>query len=147
MKYFFVLLLFFFVSCLSTDLSPESALKDFIDSRIGKVVDREFVLERVTGKMLQSFENMAEEDFKKFSDMQNIKADSFKILSKSCQENKCFVTYSVSYFTKSPENKTIFSSEVKKIAEMIKIENKWLIADVSNIKTYHESMEPINPLE
>jgi hypothetical protein len=147
MKYLFILLLFLFVSCLATDLSPESALKDFVDSRIGKIIERDFVIERVTGKMLQSFENMSDEDFQKFADMQNIKADSFKILSKSCQENKCFITYSISYLTKGDTKKTIFSSEVKKIAEMIKVENKWLIADVSNIKTYHESMEPINPLE
>ena len=147
MKYNFILLLFLFASCLATDLSPESALKDFIDSRIGKLVERDFVLERVTGKMLQSFENMSDEDFLKFADMKNIKADSFKILSKSCQENKCFITYSISYLTKNVENKTIFSSEVKKIAELVKVENKWLIADVSNIKTYHESLEPINPLE
>jgi hypothetical protein len=78
--------------------------------------------------------------------MRNIKTESFKILSKSCQEKKCFLTYSVGYLTKK-DDKTITSSEVKKIAEMIQVENKWLIEDVSNIKTYHENLEPINPLE
>jgi hypothetical protein len=131
---------------MKNDLSPEAALKDFVDSRIGKVVDRDFVLERVTGKMLQSFENMAAEDFEKFADMKNIKMDSFKILSKSCQDKKCFMTYSVSYLSKA-DDKVQFSSEVKKIAEMVQVDNKWLISDVSNIKTYHESLEPINPLE
>ena len=133
-------------SCMKNDLSPEAALKDFVDSRIGKVVDREFVLERVTGKMLQSFENMAPADFDNFADMKNIKIDSYKMLSKSCQDKKCFITYSVSYLTKI-DDKAEFSSEVKKIAEMVQVENKWLISDVSNIKTYHESLEPINPLE
>ena len=133
-------------SCMKNDLSPEATLKDFVDSRIGKVVDREFVLERVTGKMLQSFENMAPADFDKFADMKNIKIDSYKMLSKSCQDKKCFITYSVSYLTKI-DDKAQFSSEVKKIAEMVQVENKWLISDVSNIKTYHESLEPINPLE
>ena len=146
MKLISFVLILLFASCMKNDLSPEAALKDFVDSRIGKVVDREFVLERVTGKMLQSFENMAAEDFEKFADMKNIKMDSFKILSKSCQDKKCFMTYSVSYLTKA-DDKVQFSSEVKKIAEMVQVDNKWLISDVSNIKTYHESMEPINPLE
>ncbi len=146
MKLLAFMFLVVLASCMKSDLSPEAALKDFVDSRIGAVVDRDFVLERVTGKMLQSFENMSNLDFEKFANMKNIKSESFKILSKSCQENKCFLTYSVSYLTMT-DNKTRFSSEVKKIAEMVKSENKWLIADVSNIKTYHESLEPINPLE
>lgn len=144
-KLFFVFL-FILTACFDKDLSPESALKDFVDSRIGTIVTRDFITERVTGKMLQSFENMSEEDFNKFADMKNIKPDSFKILSKSCQDKKCFITYSVGFLTKEGE-KTTFVSEVKKIAELVQVENKWLIADVTNIKTYHESKEAINPLE
>jgi len=146
MKYLLMFVLFSLVSCLKTDLSPEAALKDFVDSRIGQVIDKKFVLDRVTGKMLQSFENMSDEDFLKFADMKNVKADSFKILSKSCQDKKCFLTYSIGYQTRQAD-KTQFVSEVKKIAEMVLLDNKWLIADVTNIKTYHESVEPINPLE
>ena len=146
MKYLLLFVLLFVVSCLKTDLSPEAALKDFVDSRVGQVIDKKFVLDRVTGKMLQSFENMSDEDFLKFADMKNVKADSFKILSKSCQDKKCFLTYSIGYQTKQAD-KTQFVSEVKKIAEMVMLDNKWLIADVTNIKTYHESVEPINPLE
>lgn len=146
MKVLSLLFLILLASCLKDDLSPEAALKDFVESRLGQVVDREFVLERTTGKMYQSFENMSDEDFEKFADMRNIKADSFKVLSKSCQEKTCFITYSISYLTKEGD-KTQFTSEVKKIAEVVQVEKKWLIADVSNIKTYHESLEPINALE
>ena len=146
MKVLSLLALFLLASCIKDDLSPEGALKDFVESRIGQVVEREFVLERTTGKMFQSFENMSDEDFQKFADMRNIKTESFKVLSKSCQEKKCFLTYSIAYLTKE-NDKTTFTSEVKKIAELVQVENKWLIADVSNIKTYHESLEPINPLE
>lgn len=146
MKIILLAFLFIFTACLKTEMGPEAALRDFVESRIGQVIAKDFILERVTGRMLQSFENMSDEDFTKFADMQNIKADSFKILSKSCQEKKCFITYSVSYLT-SKDGKRQFSSEVKKIAEMSLLDGKWLIADVSNIKTYHESLEPINPLE
>ena len=147
MKTLLLLLLAVLVSCVDNNTStPEGALKDFVESRIGQVVSRDFVLQRVTGPMLQSFENMSDEDFAKFADLRNVKKESFKILTKSCQEKKCFITYSVGYGTSQEEKKT-FSSEVKKIAELNYVEGKWLIADVSNIKTYHESLEPINPLQ
>jgi hypothetical protein len=126
--------------------SPESALQTFVEARIGHVVTRSFVLERVTGKMKQSMENVTDEEFTSFADMRSVKQNSFKVLSKSCQQKKCFITYSVSYLTKE-EEKTTFTSEVKKIAEIVNEEGKWLIADVSNIKTYHEALQPINPLE
>lgn len=132
-------------SCIKEDMmSPEGALKSFVESRMGNVVTRDFVLERVTGKLRQSLENISDEEFEKFADMRNVKKDSFKILSKSCQEKKCFLTYSVSYRTKE-NDKDAFTSEVKKIAEIINENGKWLIADVSNIKTYHEALEVISP--
>ena len=146
MRFFVLIPLFVFASCMKNELGPEAALKEFVESRIGKVIDRDFVLQRVGGKMLQSFKNMSQENFEKFADMKNIKSDSFKVLAKSCEPSKCFITYSVSYVTLK-ENKPQFSSEVKKIVELVRVENKWLIADVSNIKTYHESLEPINALE
>lgn len=130
------------VACTDRDHTPEGTLKEFIDARIGKVVNRDFVLERVTGKMKENLEAMNDEDFSKFSDLRSTKRSSFKILSKSCQEEKCFLTYSLGYNTSDE-----FSSEVKKIAELTQIEGKWYIEDVSNIKTYHESVKPINPLE
>lgn len=139
-------LLIFLVSCVQENLSPESALKSYMEGRMGTVVTRDFVLDRVTGKMKQSFENMTEEDFVKSADMRNVKKDSFKILSKSCQEKKCFITYSVAYQT-IDDDKSTFASEVKKIAELVSEDGRWLISDVSNIKTYHEALEPINPLE
>jgi hypothetical protein len=131
-------------SCLKDSLGPESALKSFIDVRIGNVVSRELVLEKVTGKMKQSLENISEEEFKKISDLRNINQGSFKILSKSCQKNTCFLTYSISYNT-SQNDQMVFATEVKKIAEVVNENGIWLISDVSNIKTYHESLEPINP--
>lgn len=138
-------LLFVFSACVSESTSPEGALKEFVEARIGNTVTRQFVLDRITGKMKQSFEVMSDDDFQKFADLRNVKQNSFKVLSKSCQDNKCYLTYSVSYKTDS--EKASFNSEVKKIAEIVQLEGKWLISDVSNVKTYHEALDPINPLE
>lgn len=144
MRKFLYLFLFLAVSCLEDNLSPESALKTFVEARMGNVVTRDYILERVTGKMKQSLENISEEEFNKFADLRNVKKDSFKVLSKSCQEKKCYITYSVSYQTME-ESKSAYVSEVKKIAEVINENGKWLIADVSNIKTYHEALQTIDP--
>jgi hypothetical protein len=139
-------LLLFLVSCLQDSMSPEAALKNFIESRVGNVVTREYILEMVTGKMKQSLKNISEQDFIKFADLRNIQRESFKILSKSCQKDICFLTYSIGYRTLN-KDVGVFTTEVKKIAELVNENGKWLIADVSNIKTYHESHEAINPLE
>ena len=100
--------------------------------------------DKVTGKMRQSLENISDDDFKKFSDLRSINKESFRVLSKSCQNNTCFLTYSVSYNTNQNGEK-MFSTEVKKIAEIVNENGRWLISDVTNIKTYHESLETLNP--
>ena len=139
MKYlFFVFLL---VGCFDRGDSPEGALRDFTTSRLEQVVDRDFLLKRTTGKMRVSVESMSDQEFSVFSDLRKYKSDTFKVISKSCQEKKCYLTYSISYHT--DEKTKSWASEVKKIAEIIWIEGKWLIADVSNIKTYHETSETI----
>lgn len=144
----FVLLSFLFLlgACVSDPSTPEEALKDFIEARMGKIASREFIMGRVTGAMKLSIEGLSEEDFNKFADLRFARKESFKIISKSCQEKKCYLTYTISFSTKQ-DDKQIFTSEVKKIAELQWTEGKWLIADVSNLKTYHESVEPLNPLE
>lgn len=139
-------LLLILTSCMEDNSSPESSLKNFVEARMGSLVTRDYVLERVTGKMRQSLENISDEEFNKFADLRNVKKDSFKVLSKSCQEKKCFITYSIGYQTLD-KDKIAYVTEVKKIAEVQNENGKWLIAEVSNIKTYHESLEPINPLE
>ena len=125
---------------------PDRGLERHVRLSWRSKVIRQFVLDRVTGKMRQSLENISEEEFKEFSDLRNMKKDSFKILSKSCQDKQCFITYSVTYVTKK-DDKLDFNTDVKKIAEVLSVDGKWLIADVSNVKTYHEALQPINPLE
>ncbi len=146
MKYLVLSFLFLLFSCLEDNRSPEAALKDFIELRIGNVVTRSSVLEKVTGKMRQSLENVTDQEFQQFADLRNVERESFKVLSKSCQDETCFITYSISYKTKQNDKNT-FTSEVKKIAELSLVAGKWLIADVTNIKTYHESLDAINALQ
>lgn len=140
-----ILLLLTAVACLDDNRSPEAALTEFIELRMGTVVTRDAILEKVTGKLQQSLENISDEEFQKFADLRNVSRESFKIVSKSCQEEKCFITYSLTYRTREGDE-TKFTSEVKKIAEVHNQQGKWLISDVSNIKTYHEAMVPIEAM-
>jgi hypothetical protein len=142
MKYFF--LLFIIAGCFDRSDSPEGALRDFTLARLEKVVERDFVVARTTGKMRVSVESMSDEQFRLFSDLRKYKRDTFKIISKSCQEKRCYVTYSLGYHEEAADSKKGWISEVKKIAEIIWVEGKWLIADVSNIKTYHETSTTID---
>lgn len=146
MKSLLLPLMLFLAACLNNEeASPEGAIKSFVEARMGQVVSREFILKKVTGKLKQSVQNISDEEFARFADLRNVKKDSLKVLSKSCQEKKCFVTYSLSYVTNNDKEEKKYTTEVKKIAEVINENGKWLIADVSNIKTYHEALEPINP--
>lgn len=140
MKY--LVLLLSLASCFDRIDSPEAALRNFVDIRLEKVVSKDAIVERTTGKLKSSLEAMTDEEFSKFSDLRAFKRDSFKVLSKNCQEKRCYLTYSLGYH-QSADGKKTWSSEVKKIAEVQSVEGKWLISDVSNLKTYHEASLPI----
>lgn len=140
MKY--LVLLLSLASCFDRIDSPEAALRDFVDIRLEKVVSKDAIVERTTGKLKSSLEAMTEEEFSKFSDLRAFKRDTFKVLSKNCQEKRCYLTYSLGYH-QDVEGKRTWNSEVKKIAEVQSVEGKWLISDVSNLKTYHEASLPI----
>src|SRR4051812_42803339 len=89
-------------ACVKEDSTAEGALKTFATSRIGSVVQKDFIMSRVTGSLKENLEHVTDEEFEKFADMRNIQQNSFKILTKSCQdeETKCNITYSLSYNTK-----------------------------------------------
>lgn len=143
MKFLALAIFLVSVSCTKKLETPETALKDFVDARVGKVIDKDFILDRVTGKMLENFKGMNEAELSRFWDMKNVQSDSFKILEKRCQEKSCTLTYSVSYSTKE-QDKVAFFSQVQKEAEMVQVDDKWLISEVTNVSTFHESLEPIN---
>jgi hypothetical protein len=131
-----------FLGCLNQNHSPEDVLKNFVEIRIGNKVSRAEVMEFLTGKLKQSVESISDEEFERFSNLENVKKSSFKILSKSCQKDVCFLTYRLGTEIKNSSGE--FESEIKKIAELKLESGKWYISDVSNIKTYLESVDSIN---
>jgi len=142
MKITILFLIILSISCVDERTSPEGVLKDFIEMRLGQKVSREDIVEKLTGKIRQSIENISDAEFEKFSDLKGIKKNSFKILTKSCQKDTCYITYSLNYRNNMNDNNV--ETAVKKIAEIKNLEGKWFIADISNIKTYHDVIEPID---
>ena len=96
--------------------------------------------------MLASVSELSDEELEKDTRMNGVSDVSIKVISKNCQKDNCVVTYIVEYKTKSKTEK-LFSSEVKKVAEIEKIGEDWKLASIRNIKTFHESKEPITPMQ
>lgn len=146
MKKIWLLVLVMILGCTKEPSSPEATLQEFIEKQMGAKITREELLKGVTGPLREKIEKISQEEFASFSDLRNLQKDSFKILSKTCEGKKCLVTYSLTYTTKQ-EEKAAYSSQVEKVAEIYETDGKWLISGVTNIKTLHESLNPINTLE
>ena len=107
------------------------------------------------------------EDFSNFIHTNKLLKRSFKILFKKCEKvvyeqsgkdkikngmekDICYITYTVGfdrYDKRLDEDnaKRNYLIEVKKIATLEKISNKWMISDINNIKTYIDSKKDFRP--
>ena len=138
-----IIILFLVYSCVSSE-GPEQALKKFVNYRFSSNQNREKLLEMSAGNLKAQIEVLDEESFNKVYKEQNLKLKKYKINLKNCSEETCSITYTLSFSTLKGKDET-FRSEVKKIAEMVKIEGSWKVIDVTNVKTYIDSKEPISP--
>ncbi len=146
MKKIVILGLLILFGCRSQN-KPEEALKNYMSDRLsGRLTSRDAILTHATGKYWAAINALSDEEFKKFENLSQVKQNSYKLLSSKCTNDTCYLTYSVGYSTIENQKKT-FSSEVKKVAELKMEQGEWKIADISNLKTYHESLEPLNPLQ
>jgi hypothetical protein len=145
MKFSFVLILVFFVSCTKTN-SPEGVLREFVDKRYMGKANMDYILSKVTGQLKKEIESMSPEEVETYKTLPNVQKRSLKISNQRCEENKCYITYILKYNTFEEKNKT-FESETKKIAEIVNDEGEWKIAKISHIKTFHDNLEEIRPLE
>lgn len=147
MKKYFVLL-FILIGCNNGASTPEGVIKKFVADSVKGKVDRDYYEKYTTGSILEASKNLTDEQVKDTA-LSSIKSVKTKIITKNCGSDKCVITYLVTYFTNSSGKgkNNSFSTEVKKIAEVEKNGEIWKIAKVKNIKTYHESLKPLNPLE
>lgn len=142
----FLLVLVISFSCTNGAETPEGLIEMFVKDVSTKKIDRDYYQKFTTGKFLEVVESLSDEDLEKNERMAGVDDVSVKIISKSCQDDKCVLTYIVKYNTNSKEDKS-FASEVKKVAEVVKSGEDWKLSDLRNMKTYHESEEAINPMQ
>lgn len=144
-KLVLIMMIIISVGCTKGAKSPEGLIQMMAKDLATKKLDMDYYEKFTTGAMLEQIKDLGEEQFEKNTRMVNVSDVKVSILSKTCESDKCVVTYSAKYKTKnSDEGK--FESEVKKIAEVKKEEEFWKLVKVTNLKTYHESSEAINPL-
>lgn len=125
-------------------LGPDESLKAFVVKSVRGEFDREELLEATTGTLRAELESLNEEEMAKYLKFEGASHESFRINLKSCEQSKCHLTYTLKY-ERSNEGTKTFDVELKKIAELHLVNEKWLLADVTDIKTYYEAHQPIEP--
>lgn len=147
MKKSILLMLLIMISACTKGLdTPEGVLKEFVSERFKKDLNINTLTGLMGGKLLESIQELNEEDKRKYFNLNGISKKSFKVVSKSCRDNKCYLTYIVSYYS-TIDKDTKFTSKTKKIAELEKVENAWKITSVNNVKTHHKANQAIDALE
>lgn len=133
-------------SCSGGAKSPEALIEELLSKRQKNQLSREVMLELTYGDLREEIASMSDEDFDGYTSELGVTQGSYKILSSNCEsETKCAVTYILTYRS-NESGERVFTSEVRKVAQMENLEGVWLLTDMANIKTFHESLKPINPL-
>lgn len=144
-KLAYLILMFVIISCSKRAKSPDGLIKMFAKDLATKNLDMDYYEKFTTGDMFSNIQKLGEEEFEKNTRMHNVTDVKIKILNKTCEDQKCVVTYIAKFKTKNNDEGK-FDSVVKKIAEVHQDGEYWKVAKVTNLKTFHESIKPINPL-
>lgn len=146
MKWIFNITLLTLITSCTGAKSPKALLENVLSKRQNDSLTQEYMLDVTHGPLRDEIATMSKEDYNSYSSDLGITQGRYKILSENCEsDTKCTVTYILTYKSTENDNK-VFASEVKKVATLEKIDGDWKLLDMSNIKTYHEGLEPINPL-
>lgn len=131
------------VSCTKGAKTPEGLVKLYIEKMTSNKISKSFFEEFSTGELKEKVAAMSSDDFDKYKNVANIESVKVKILSTNCRDNTCSVKYIVSYDVYT-ETKKSFSTDVKKLAKVVKEGETWKLADITNLKTFHDSKESIS---
>ncbi|MBL6988211.1 MAG: hypothetical protein ISR65_00445 [Bacteriovoracaceae bacterium] len=140
----FVTTLLFLFGCSGVN-TPEGVLNKYINYRFSKDQDRDKLLAMTSGQLNKQLLEKDEAAFEEFAQgVRDLKKKKFSIILKKCDEQKCYITYLISYDVIKEGSKK-YNVEVKKIAELEKISGNWKVTDVNNLKTFIDSKESITP--
>lgn len=127
------------VSCVKTG-GPEQVLKEYTNKRFNNELTREDFQEYFDGEILADFEVIDQKALGELNQINTAKTRKMDIEFKRCDEVKCFLTYSIVYSTQAESNNQTSDVQVKikKIAELKKVEDKWKITGITDIKTHYD---------
>lgn len=139
MKKIIALLLISLLSCVKSG-GPEQVLKEYVNKRFSNEITKEDFKEYFDGELLSDFDQIDERALGELNQVNTSKSKKMEIEFKRCDEDKCFLTYSLMYSTSAQANEQTSDVQVKikKIAELKKIENKWKITGNTDIKTHYD---------
>jgi hypothetical protein len=123
---------------------PEQALREFINYRVSNGQQKNFYIKSTSGKMLDFYERMTEDEFNKYISLKKIINKKLKVNLKKCSDKACSITYTISFYSEGVKKSKV-ETEVKKIAELVKEDGNWKIADILNIKSHFEFKDSITP--
>jgi|GEM_PF-657007 hypothetical protein len=142
---FFLFTIILMLSACQEEQTPESGLRSYVNYTHSTNATKDGFIELSTGDLRAALETMDEGQFDTFIEqMKHSIQKDFDINKKNCQELKCFITYTIEYDAQS-KGKSVYSVDVRKIAELVKEDEKWKIASVENVKSYYEGSSELTP--
>ncbi|WP_419173354.1 hypothetical protein [Halobacteriovorax sp.] len=130
------------IGCQSNN-SPEGVLKSFIEKRLNDKISVDDLEDYLTGDLLEEYTQALGEDPNKLNESNEFSDSRFKIVYKNCSGDECSITYTLSYEADATteESKRDVSISVKKIALIVKRDEKWFISNISDVKSFYEFKE------
>lgn len=144
----FLLLIFVvFLACTKTnkmnEVEAEKAFRNYIDLRFSNQSQtKQQLLEYTTGVHKIALQELTDDEFRIFNNLENIRKNSFKVLSVHCASLICSLRYHLVYTTKK-DNIETFNSEVEKAVELRLDQGTWKIAEISDLNTQHIGLTPL----
>ena len=132
-------------ACFNSDNSAVGVLREFVKKSSSGLEQRDYQ-NYATGDLLGLIEDMSEQEFEQYKEQSKVQSVKVEVLNENCSDSKCSITYISKYKTKTSDGSD-YNSEVRKIAELSRENEKWKVSSVKNIKTYLETNEGLNPLQ
>jgi len=133
---------FLIVGCDKND-QPEDVLSTYVGQFLSKSLTKDDALSYLGGELKASIEQMDDSEYSSYLEKNSFKKRSFRILLKNCDEVKCQITYIVKYRQKTLATDE-YNIDVKKIAQLEKLEEEWKITDIESIKTFIDAKKAID---
>lgn len=130
------------IGCQSNN-TPEGVLKSFIEKRLNEKITADDLEDYLTGELLEEYTQALGEDPNKLNESNSFEQNRFNIIYKNCSGDECSITYTLSYDAdaEAADTKREVSVSVRKIALVVKVDEKWRISNISDVKSFYEFKE------